>query len=93
MITQELEVYSSATNAAVVRAPGRRFPGVVVQGDTLATLCDSAQALVGGIDAHDNEDLALEALALEALALYEHLSGLLLHYEAVLRDNGISLPY
>jgi hypothetical protein len=29
------QLLSPATNSAVVHLPGRRFPGVVVQGDTL----------------------------------------------------------
>ncbi|MER7642723.1 hypothetical protein [Streptomyces sp. NPDC126522] len=31
----EAELFTDAGNDAVVRLPGRRFPGVLVQGDTL----------------------------------------------------------
>lgn len=34
----QVESYGDAGNNAVVKMPGRRFPGVVIQGDTLATL-------------------------------------------------------
>src|SRR5262245_1747536 len=39
MHVEQVEIYSDVSNAAVMRHPGRRFPGVLVQGDTLYTLC------------------------------------------------------
>lgn len=33
-----LDVFSEKTNAAVARMPGRQFPGVVMQGDTLSVI-------------------------------------------------------
>lgn len=33
MERMEIEVYSQQTNAAVMKAPGRQFPGVLIQGD------------------------------------------------------------
>jgi hypothetical protein len=88
MEKQELEVYSAASNAAVVRAPGRRFPGVVVQGDTLSTL-HAAAAFV----AERVRDSADEELAGEAAMVRDRLAGLLAHYEAVLGAHGLGLPY
>ena len=38
----QLEMWSEQVNSAVVRVPGRRFPGVVVQGDSLSILFDLA---------------------------------------------------
>jgi len=35
MRSELVEIFSDATNAAVMRHPGRRFPGILVQGDTL----------------------------------------------------------
>jgi hypothetical protein len=32
----EIEVYSQATNQAIVRMPNRKFPGCVIQGDSLS---------------------------------------------------------
>ncbi len=42
MHTESVEIYSDATNSAVMRHPGRRFPGVLVQGDTLHSMCVAA---------------------------------------------------
>ena len=87
MEKQELEVYSEAGNAAVVRAPGRRFPGVVIQGDTLHAL-HSAAAFVAERVRHvpDAEVVG------EAALVRDQLAGLLAHYESVLEVHGLSRP-
>jgi len=36
MERKEVEVLSEASNYAVIRMPGRHFPGYVVQGDSLS---------------------------------------------------------
>ena len=43
----EVEIFSDAINAVVVRTQGRRFPGIVIQGDTLAEMYRQARAVVG----------------------------------------------
>jgi hypothetical protein len=86
MRVEEIEVYSDATNAAVMRHPGRRFPGVLVQGDTLHSLCYRAdvacKALDRGSDAY-----------LEANDLRNALWAFLNHYKAVLGEHDIPLPF
>ena len=84
----ELEVYGTASNAAVVRAPGRRFPGVVVQGDTLATLLDSANEIASRAALTSDDELAAEAEGLR-----DRLAGLVAQYEAVMAEHGLGLPY
>ncbi|WP_371933305.1 DUF6959 family protein [Ruegeria discodermiae] len=34
-----VEIYSDETNATVLRHPRRKFPGVLLQGDTLHNIC------------------------------------------------------
>ena len=46
MSRQPIEVLSDAVNGAVVRMPGRQFPGIVVQGDSLIGLTSASQALL-----------------------------------------------
>src|SRR5262245_33936650 len=41
----ELEVYSQATNQAIVKMPGRRYPGLVIQGDSMSGLADRAESI------------------------------------------------
>lgn len=52
-----LEVYSELTNSSVIRMPGRRLPGVVVQGDSLSILFSGAMSLVEALADSDDEDL------------------------------------
>ena len=42
MEVQPLEVYATDSNYAVVKPPGRQFPGAVIQGDCLRHLCGLA---------------------------------------------------
>lgn len=87
-----LDVFSPASNAAVVRAPGRRFPGIVVQGDTLLGLVHSARVVSAGLS--DGLSAGADAdLAEEAAALADHLQGLLDVYTAVLDRHGHPLPF
>ncbi|PWR23599.1 DUF6959 family protein [Zavarzinia compransoris] len=86
MRTENVEILSDQTNAAIVRHPGRAFPGVLVQGDSLHALCqraDSACKEVGrgkpGFD--ELNDLR------NALWFY------LNHYKATLMEHGIALPF
>jgi hypothetical protein len=44
MTKMEIEVYSEATNQAVVQMPGRQFPGSVIQGDSLSILYKLSKA-------------------------------------------------
>ena len=86
MRTETVEIYSDATNAAVMRHPGRRFPGVLIQGDTLASL-------VGQVDRIRREEGGAEEAA-EALAeVHEHLKELLQHYKNVLVSHSLELPF
>jgi hypothetical protein len=86
--TEEVEVFSDAVNASVVRTKGRRFPGVVIQGDTLSILHASAWESLSALRAGDPET-ALEA----AEDLEDHLRGLLEHYQSVLAARECDLPF
>jgi hypothetical protein len=86
MHVEPVEIYSDQTNAAVIRHPGRKFPGVLIQGDTLHTLCFSADEACRGFprgsDAFD-----------ELNDLRNALWGLLNHYKVVLGEHNIPLPF
>ena len=86
----ELEVFSTASNAAVVRPPGRQFPGLVVQGDTLNGLRNDVAHIAELLGETTEED---EELHFSFLILREKLDGMLAHYEAVLKTHGLPLPY
>lgn len=88
MEIKPLEVFSELSNFGIVRMPGRNFPGCVIQGDSLAILCKQARLLAESLEAH-GESEAHE----EALELLESLENRLRHYEAVLAQHGLPLPY
>ena len=88
MHVKQVEIYSDATNAAVMRHPGRRFPGVLVQGDTLHTLCHRADVVCKAARSQ------LDSESFEELNdLRNHLWSLLSHYKAVLGEHEIPLPF
>jgi hypothetical protein len=84
----ELEVYSQATNQAIVRIPSRRFPGLVIQGDTLSSLANSAASIYELAKKHADTELMEEACDLK-----DRFNDYLLHYEHVLGEHNIELPY
>lgn len=84
----ELDIITDTTNAAVVRMPGRKFPGIVLQGDSLNYLRVLAVDLKRRLAGVEDEDLDDTMEELEAL-----LQGYARAYEAALEGEGIELPY
>ncbi|MGI5516972.1 DUF6959 family protein [Streptomyces sp. CA-106131] len=84
----EAELFTDGCNDAVVRLPGRRFPGVLVQGDTLYVLrSDLAEVM----EACERGDLA-EAWDSAGLLLAD-LDALLARYAEALHKHEITRPY
>ncbi|WP_425506200.1 DUF6959 family protein [Sphingomonas aerophila] len=86
MRTAAIDILSDTTNSAVLRHPDRRFPGVLVQGDTLYTLCQRADGVcreIGRASSGYND----------ANELRNALHSLLSHYKAVLGEHDIPLPF
>jgi hypothetical protein len=88
MRTATVEILSDATNAAVLRHPDRKFPGVLVQGDTLHSLCVTADASCRAAKPQPGND-AYEELN----DLRNRLWSLLNHYKSVLHDHQLPLPF
>ena len=88
MRTDTVEIYSDAINAAVMKHPGRRFPGVLVQGDTLHSLCVAADASCKAILGRISEDAYTELNELR-----NHLWDLLNHDKGVLAEHQVPLPF
>jgi len=86
----QVEVYSEESNHAIIRPPGRRFPGAVVQGDSLFILCSEAKRISQRL-----KDLAItdENLLDIAQDHQEKLLRRLLHYQEILAAYDITLPY
>ena len=88
MRTIQVEVLSEDSLQAVIKLPGRAFPGSVVQGDSLASLLSRARSV------RDRARLTVDSeLAEEAAELHDLLQGRLLHYQSTLLASGWQLPY
>jgi len=88
MPTETANILSHVPNSGVVQMPGRRFPGIVMQGDTLSNMFDSVRFLLAEFKARRDEERYFETLMFA-----EQLQGQLLHYEQTLSERGIGLPY
>ncbi|NTX52681.1 hypothetical protein HUA74_14150 [Myxococcus sp. CA051A] len=84
----EVELFTTPGNNAVIRLPGRRFPGVVIQGDTLhsmvITTSEALSALMQG-DTSTAQELLQESV--------EQLRDAQERYAAALQEHGLALPY
>lgn len=84
----EVELFSDGGNNAVVRMPGRRFPGVLVQGDSLWVLRQDVAEIRDACRSGDGAE-ALES----AEFLLERLDSILLRYTDALERHGMRRPY
>ena len=86
MRQENVEILSDQTNAAVIRHPDRKFPGILVQGDSLYAMCLRA-------------DLACEQVGRgspgynELNDLRNSLWAYLNHYKGVMYEHDIALPF
>jgi hypothetical protein len=85
---KELEVFSDLSNYAIVRMPGRSYPGCVIQGDSLSILLSSVERSHSLALGTGNSEL-VDQLA----SLKESLEDRLMHYEQVIKGHGFDLPY
>lgn len=82
------DILSHIPNSGIVQMPGRKFPGIVMQGDTLSNVFDSVRFILAEFKARRDEERYFETLLFA-----EQLQGQLLHYEQTLTERGIGLPY
>jgi len=83
MTKMEVEVFSTTTNAAVIRVPGRQFPGLAIQGDSLKILFDCAQEILRESQSSGSADLIESTVEMK-----EILAGYLEAYESALKAHG-----
>lgn len=85
----EMIVYDNAANCPVVQIPGRKFPGVVIQGDSLKVMSDLVSEIARCLSSGDIDEAkgVTEELA-------NSLSARLEVYEHALKTSGIlGTPY
>src|SRR5437763_493777 len=88
MAEEHLEILSQAINRPVLRMPGRTFPGILIQGDTLSSLYALACEVHRGAERHDDTELAdLTG------KMMDELGESLQEYERILDYHNRPLPY
>lgn len=90
MEVEPLEIYARDSNYAVIKPPGRHYPGCVIQGDSLAILCRMAKNIASFAANANIED---EDFLDNVQELNNSLVGRLLHYQTVLANHGIDFPH
>jgi hypothetical protein len=90
MEVEPLEVYSRTSNYAIIKPPGRHYPGCVIQGDSLASLCRMAKSIATLVQNHAT---GKSDLLEDSQELANSLIDRILHYQEVLAAHGIPLPY
>ena len=73
----------------VIRIPGRAFPGILIQGDSLNSLYSLALDIQNLVNTDPNSEELVD-LTTELVTL---LSDRLKLYEDVLKENNLELPY
>jgi hypothetical protein len=84
----QIEVLSETLNCPIVQMPGRKYPGVVLQGDSLRILLDSAEEIRQLCNSAQNSELAIAVNSIR-----EKLAGYVACYEQVMNEAGRDLPY
>ncbi len=82
-----LEQLSDRIDGPVLHYPGRRFPGVLIQGDSLHGFVTMAEAIVMALDQRD-----LQSARDEAEELRDMFRAHIEHDDSVLRATGRPSP-
>ncbi len=83
-----VELLNDEGNGAVLKLPGRAFPGILIQGDTLQILIDDLEELLDLLGAE-----ALEEPRESLDGIIERLKGYRTRYVEALKNHGISVPF
>ncbi|MHC4561667.1 MAG: DUF6959 family protein [Planctomycetota bacterium] len=84
----EIVLYDHVPNSGIVHLPGRRFPGIAIQGDSMSSLLSEALSFMAKAREYDDEEMYYGALEMA-----ETFRSHLLRYEEVLAREGFDKPY
>lgn len=85
---EEVKLYDHVSNSGIVHMPGRRFPAVAIQGDSLSYMLTTALELM-----EKGKQLQDEDIYYGSMELAERLRDHLAHYEEILDKEGFEKPY
>jgi hypothetical protein len=86
----EVELFANISNSPVIKMPGRHYPGVVIQGDSLANLYSQALTLSQLCVRPDDKE---SDLYFEFKILLDKLAGYLINYSAALTAHNLDSPF
>jgi len=86
MERKDIEIYSEESDNGVVRMPGRRYLGSVMQGDSLFLLHAEAMDIVESLKYNPGNETFFAAYSIA-----KNLEDRLNHYIQVCEENGIDL--
>ncbi|MEU4598508.1 hypothetical protein [Nocardia sp. NPDC023988] len=75
-------------NYSLIRSAGRRFPGLLIQGDTLSVLVSDLREVGELLETGD-----IEEARSAANELLTEFSAMQASYEVMMKEAGIKLPY
>ncbi|MBI3870720.1 MAG: hypothetical protein HY299_19495 [Verrucomicrobia bacterium] len=84
----QIDVLSETVNCPVVQMPGRKYPGIILQGDSLRILLDSTEEICDLCVSAQNSELSSAAASLK-----QKLAGYFASYEQAMKEAGRDLPY
>lgn len=84
----EVDLLSPPANFAVVQLRERKFPGVVVQGDTLRSIQKQVERMGKLLRSRDLSELEAEIDELNLV-----LTEAVVHFERICAERGLDLPY
>ena len=87
-MNNEIAILSEASNCPVVKMPGRKFPGVVLQGDSLKSLLSFAEEIEQLSAPFNNDEINTVINDLKS-----KLAGYVNVYETTMKAKGLQLPY
>ena len=88
MRKEVVEIISDATNAAIMRHPNRKFPGILMQGDALDSVVRSLETAFDNV-ANNRTDDGLQTLN-QSLTQFRDLRQ---HYKMTLLAHDMPLPF
>ena len=87
-MNKSAKIISDLTNSSIVNLPGRKYPGLVIQGDSLSNIHSGLMTIL-----EDTETKVEKETFLNILEQAEVIENHLLNYEKTLKDHSIDLPY
>lgn len=84
-----VEIFNNITNSVVLKAPGRNYPGLLIQGDSLSNLYKKASLMLKLARGMRLDEEFIDM----AEELSSELEKYLDNYEITLKQNAIDIPY